>query len=322
MITLNIKDGEEGGRLDRYIQSVLKKAPKSFIYKMLRKKNILLNRKKAEGNELLKIGDSIEFFLSDETFNKFKKDEKNEVNIENLNKYNIEIIYEDEDIIILNKPVNLLSQPSKKGDFSVNEWLYLHLRKNNDIERLNSGVANRLDRNTSGLILAGKNTRGLRFLSNAISDKEIRKTYITVVEGSFKTSCKFTGYLKKDEKKNLVTIGNENTSNSHYIETNFIPIVYNEEYSLVECELITGKSHQIRISLATLGYPILGDRKYNKTPSKKGAKFQLLHSYKLEFMTKDKAFNYLNRRVFIAEPPNSFLKILSKTNLMEGYSGI
>ena len=203
MILLKIKHIEAGGRLDKYLMKFLKEAPTSFIYKMLRKKNIVLNGKKAAGNEFLKENDEVKLFLADETIVKFggkvtlsqtadreyvatAEDSIESSSDDSL--YNFlkslkwefdepKVIYEDRDIIILNKPVNVLSQIAKRGDISMNEWLISYLIKSgsisaNDLITVKPAVANRLDRNTSGIILAGKTLSGLRFLSDIIKTRK------------------------------------------------------------------------------------------------------------------------------------------------------
>ena len=348
MILLKIKHIEAGGRLDKYLMKFLKEAPASFIYKMLRKKNIVLNGKKAAGSEFLKEDDEVKLYLSDETVVKFggkvisskTADREYEATAEdelesgadnslydrlkNLKwEYDEpQVIYEDRDIIILNKPVNVLSQIAKLGDVSMNEWLISYLIKSgslsaNDLLTVKPAVVNRLDRNTSGIILAGKTLTGLRFLSDIIKTRKLEKYYLTIVRGEMKENITAEAYLLKNDSHNTVKIYKEKVQGAEYIKTAYEVLKVSPGHSLLRVKLITGKSHQIRAHLSFLGYPVIGDGKYglkseNTTYRRMGLNSQFLHSYEIKFPEIDGEFAYLSGKSFKADLPERLKKVAGK----------
>ena len=348
MILLKIKHIEAGGRLDKYLSKFLKEAPISFIYKMLRKKNIVLNGRKAVGNEFLKEGNEIKLFLSDETIVKFGgkavssqpadreyvADDEDNIESESDNSLydslkvlrwefeDPEIIYEDRDIIILNKPVNVLSQIARAGDKSMNEWLIHYLIISGkltaeDMLTVKPAVVNRLDRNTSGIILAGKTLTGLRFLSDIIKSRKIGKYYLTIVKGEIKEDITAEAYLLKNDNHNKVKIYKEKIDGTDYIKTAYEVLQISKGHSLLKVELITGKSHQIRAHLSFLGYPVIGDGKYglkseNIVYKRMGLNSQFLHSYELKFPEIKGEFGYLSGKCFKAPLPERLEKVANK----------
>ncbi len=265
-----VSKNEEGYQLRKLCIKVLSEAPNSFIYKMLRKKNIVLNDKKASGTETLKIGDSIKFYLSNETFDKFSKP-SSEAKYDNApSNAALDVIYEDEDFIFCNKPANMLSQKANKDDVSINEIIIAYLLDKKavteeSLKTFKPSVCNRLDRNTSGIILASKSPKGARFLTQVIKDRSIKKYYNAVVLGKSDLNGDYTAYLSKDEKNNKVTVKDSGKAESDKeIKTVVETVKYNPvlNISLLKIELVTGKSHQIRAHLAYLGFPIIGDMKY------------------------------------------------------------
>lgn len=318
-----------GGRLDKMIYKYLDKAPSGFVYKMLRKKNIVLNDKKAFGSEILKEGDSIKIYLSEETINKFMtrgRGEKSEGEDPSAS-YKIKeyLVYEDENIILLNKPAGLLTQKAKPSDISLNDMLLDYLGAT---ETFTPGVANRLDRNTAGLVIAGKNLLSSRLLNKAIKDRDLKKYYLALVYGNFKEEKKFCSYLIKDNKSNKVKIfdvfaGAEIPKGAEYIETFCSPLSYNGSLSLIETELVTGKTHQIRAQLSKAGYPIIGDYKYGNTRGNEGfkAKYglssQFLMAYKIEFGSMKDELSYLNGKAVTAPLPENFAAVLKGEGLWQ-----
>lgn len=337
----SIGTNEAGQKLHKYLLKVLKNAPASFSYKMLRKKNIVLNHKKATGNEILQSGDTVTFYLADDTFEKFagkvepvqsmNKTEpeatKNKKNTWNPNK--VPIVYEDEQILLYNKPVGMLSQKAKDGDYSINEYFIDYLIESGQLKKeqlrtFKPSICNRLDRNTSGLLICGKSMSGLQKMSSLLKDRTLHKYYRCIVLGEVKESFTLKGYLFKDEKTNKVTVKTESFKGADEIHTSFEPVQVatvevqgkEEIVSLLHVHLITGKTHQIRAHLSSIGHPIVGDYKYGKSnvndsfKKKYGVKSQLLHAFCLEFPSLEAPFEKISKKCFTAQPPSVFGKIL------------
>ena len=313
MQTLKISSREEGQRLDKFLLKFLNQAPQSFIYKMLRKKNIVLNDKKADGSEKIGENDQIKLFLSDETIAKFSKP------LTVTKSIPLDIIYEDNDIILINKPTGILSQKADASDISMNEYLISYLLESGSLKKeelvtFHPAVCNRLDRNTSGIILAGKTVTGLQELSQMFKTRLLEKYYLCLVNGIVTEGALIKGYLQKDEKSNKVTITNDKGIADNYIETAYTPLGNNGNVTLLEVELITGRTHQIRSHLASIGHAIVGDTKYgNKKINEQfkneyGLRHQLLHAHRVCF-NKDKCF--------VATLPKHFKNILKAEHLEE-----
>ena len=312
---------EANQRFDKYLFKLLKEAGKGFIFKMLRKKNIVLNGEKAEGNEILKEGDEVKLFMADETIDKFRGDiEKETWDIYEYTrayeKYErgIEIIYEDDNVLLINKPAGILAQKAEAKGLSCNEWLIGYMLSTGAItkEQLRTfkpSVCNRLDRNTSGLLICGKTLLGSQKMSELIKKREVKKFYRTFVKGSFENRVHLQGYLRKSEEINKVFITEEEVPDSERIETIFEPIESGQKASYIEVELITGKTHQIRAHLASINHPILGDTKYGDKQFNELTRVphQLLHAYRLEFPALEGEFAALSEKVFVAKEPPYFV---------------
>lgn len=262
-----IQKNQAGGRMDKFLFKYLSQAGSGFIYRMLRKKNITLNGKKADGKEKLCQGDEICFFFSDETFEKFSGTaEAEKKDIEEYPYIPLAIVYEDENVLFLNKPAGMLSQKAEKKDFSINEYAIGYLLSSGRISReelhtFKPSVCNRLDRNTSGLITVGASMEGTRALAYGFKERTFDKYYLCIVSGKTAGHKRISGSLEKDEKTNKVTVHAGAVGDS-YIETEYETLFSNGEISVLKVKLITGKTHQIRAHLAFLGHPILGDPKY------------------------------------------------------------
>lgn len=286
MKELSVTNESSGQRLDKYLKRLLPSCPGSLIYKQLRKKNITLNGKKADGHELLNAGDIVNVFFSDETYEKFSKGEAADVTIylKAYEKYGkLEVIFSDENIIVFNKPSGMLSQSDESGALSVNDYLIGYLLDDGTVtaDSLSSfrpSICNRLDRNTSGLILCSKSLRGARFLNRIISEHNTEKYYLALIKGRFDKEGVHTSYVKKDEKNNKLLFTEESAAGAVQIKTGFEVIRAEDEATLLKVRLYTGKSHQIRAHLSQLGHPILGDPKYGSV-DKNGAGRQMLHAY-------------------------------------------
>ena len=323
MKEFHIKSIEAGQRLDKYLSKLLDQAGKSFIYKMLRKKNIVLNDKKASGQETLCAGDQVKIYFSDETFDKFcnrtvfkessdaKISESKKVkkaDPKSIKQLQPTILYEDSDILLLNKPVGMLSQKAAASDYSANDFLIDYMLASgqlsaDDLKTFRPSVCNRLDRNTSGILIAGKSMKGLQTMGKMLKERTMEKYYLCLVKGALETSSHLKGYLKKDAKTNKVTITAKKQSDADWIETAYEPLRITRKYTLLKVHLITGRSHQIRAHLASIGHPILGDFKYGdpvanrQLKQKTGIQSQLLHAWQLVLP---------DGRAFMADPPETF----------------
>lgn len=335
MQSVTISVNQAGQRLDKFLHKYLPHAGTSFLYKMLRKKNITLNGRKAEGKEMLSVGDEVRFFFSDETFEKFSgmviASNTGEVT-EYLHTYQnlkgVQVLYEDDNIVLLNKPVSILTQKAAPKDVSLNEWLIGYLLETNAItpEELHffrPSVCNRLDRNTSGIVLCGKSLAGSQALSRIIRERTLQKFYRTICVGELTQDRNLNGYLYKDAKSNRVTVCKklpEASQDKDYspIQTAYHPIVWKAGYTLLEVELITGKTHQIRSHLASIGHPIIGDGKYGRKEENRrfresdSLQNQLLHACRVVFPAEESVLKPLSGREFIAPYPKLFKRLERK----------
>ena len=407
MREIYVSTNEAGQRLDKLLRKYLKNANTSFIYKMLRKKNIVLNDKKAEGKEILNLGDSVKMYFSEETFatmtgrsgqhsesadtnrtaaanasakracpasdqtssagksnaqtyrngssgNTSERKEKRAFDVEGFRKH---IVYEDENLLVLNKPSGWLSQSDASGLPSVNERCLQYLMATGalteaQLQTFRPGIANRLDRNTSGLILFGKTLPALQALATLLRDRTMEKYYLAIVNGDIDHAQRIDGYLAKDERTNRVEIRPQPFPDAVEIHTAYKPLKrsadasgtainavkdfphvvrdtkrcgtgthtdvketmrHRAEYTVLKVHLITGKTHQIRAHLRSIGHPIIGDPKYGRKDANAyyrthgGVQSQLLHAWELHFPEKlDGPLQNLAGQTITAAPPKDF----------------
>lgn len=332
-----IGDAEQGQRFDKYVKRKLAAAPGSFIYKMIRKKNITLNGKKADEADIVKTGDEVAFFLSDETYDKFSgnSEQKTSDGIEQYvdaykmigRKYRTSpIIYEDKDILIAEKKPGVLSQKAAQDDISMNEWFIGYLLESGQLSasgmsEFTPSVCNRLDRNTGGILVFAKTLSGARFLSELLRSRKLGKFYRMVVLGEIKTPGNIKAYLVKDEKTNIVTVSETMPDESlkpQYIETAYRPVETGNGMTILECELITGKTHQLRAHLSHIGHPVAGDPKYgddawnDKLRQKFDIRYQMLYAVRIVFPEIQGDFDRLSGRIFELPMPTVYEKVLNR----------
>lgn len=316
-----ISQNEAGLRFDKYLAKLLNKAPQSVIQKSLRKKNILLNGAKADGNVKTLVGDRVQVYMRDETIAMFRDLSKSNASEKDkptgkpaVKIVPVPILYEDENILVLNKPAGLLSQNAKAGDVSVVDFVVDHYSRKPhlDHELFTPGICNRLDRNTDGLMLAGVSLPGLQELNRIVKDRSLQKYYLCIVEGMVTKPGVLNSFLRKDAQNNKVYIS-QDADEGAAIETEYEPLAYNERYSALKVHLITGKTHQIRAHLASIGHPLVGDSKYNANSKKKGR--PLLHSWQMHFPQMTGTLGYLSGRCFEAPIPDDIKSLLQEENL-------
>ncbi len=315
MKTINILEEQAGQRFDKFLIKYFNNAGKSFVYKMLRKKRIKLNGKKAEGNEILIKNDCINMYISDETINILRKN----ITIEKSD-MDFSIVYEDENIIICNKPKGLIVHPdnTKKSNTLNDQLIYYIYKKDEynpkDESAFTPSICNRLDTNTSGIVLFAKTLGASQALNFAIKNNLINKYYKTIVYGNVNKKGIMKGYHIKNDL-NKVVIYENFIEGSKEVFTKYKPLKFAKEFTLLQIKLITGKSHQIRAGLMKEGFPIVGDVKYgnklinNKFKEKYGLSNQLLHAECVVFNNMPSKLSYLNSRKFIADTDNMFKKI-------------
>ena len=306
MTEITIQKNDAGQRADRFLSKAYPNLKSSLVCKLMRKKRIKLNGAKAEPNVILKEGDVLRFYLSDELL--AKEPIKREVELSDISA-EINVIYEDENILLIDKPAGLVVHEDNDNsvDTLINRVLsYLYQKGEYVPEHENSFVpalVNRIDRNTSGIVIAAKNAEALRILNQKVRDREIQKLYLCEVIGTPKPeSATLTAYLKKLPDENRVIISDKKEDGFLTIKTKYRVLKSSGELSLVEVDLLTGRTHQIRAHFAHIGHPLLGDGKYgdNAVNKRYHAKTQALCSFRLIFrFTADAGvLEYLNGKEF------------------------
>ena len=318
MKRFTIQPGEAGQAVLKYLSRLLPGATMGLLRKSMRKKNITLNQKKIDGKEKLKAGDVVTIWFSEETLLHFMGHEKEEKSSDEWHDFAQYIVYEDENLLILNKPAGLLSQGDGSGSVSLNDGLlsYLHGKISSTVK---PSICNRLDRNTSGLVLAGKTILGLQELNRLIKNHQLQKTYQALVYGVLQGEGILKGYLVKNHTTNQVTFSEVPRKGAVPIESQYRVIAHLSlqgiSATLVSVTLITGRSHQIRVHFSSLGHPLLGDRKYGN-PESVGASEklhigrQMLHAFQLTFPDTLSGLKKLEGKTFKAPLPKDFNRFM------------
>lgn len=288
MREIKIERNDAEQRLDRFLKKYFNKATLSQIYKMIRK-DIKVNGKRGKENTLLNEGDVLSVYIKDELFEELRE-EKRVIKVTKQFK----VVYEDDSMLVVSKPFGLLTHGDsrEKKNHLANQVINYLISKGDYVPGREQTFApspvNRLDRNTTGLVIFGKTAESLKELNKMIKDRErISKYYITIVSGEMKEAIELKGKLEKDSRTNTVTVTDIESEDGKEIETIARPLQIKNGYTLVEVELVTGRTHQIRAHLAHHGFPIIGDAKYGKkkvnemVKKKYGLSTQLLHSYRL-----------------------------------------
>ena len=323
-----ISQNEKEQKLLKLLQKYFKGQADSFLYKMLRKKNILLNGKKADGKEILQLGDTVQLYFSEESLGKLLQERESTEKELWTQKWQSAILYEDNHCILFNKPVGLLSENDGSSSFSVNSLLLSYMRTKGELSKeqeksFRPGIANRLDRNTSGIIIFGKSLGGLQAFAKLLQSHDLEKKYYALVYGDFQKTGLQEHLLEKDRGRNKAL----ESERGKRVKSAFEKLACVESsvgsLSLLSVQIFTGKTHQIRTQLSLLSHPIVGDDKYGDT--RKNARlrktlplsYQLLHAYSLRFpkLLESSVLFSLSEKCFFAPLPKEYFEILKSFHL-------
>ncbi len=307
MKEMTVGSNDAGQRLDRFLAKAVPLLPASLAQKYIRLKRIKCNGGRAQRDTRLQAGDVLQLYINDEFFDKPRQD----------NAYltvavpKLCIVYEDAHILLVDKHPGFAVHPHDGAEYGrtlIDHILaYLYQKKEWSPRDENSfipALCNRIDRNTGGIVIAAKTAQALRVMNQKIKDRELDKRYLAVVEGTPRPQeGTLKGYLFKDEKKNRVFVTDTPQPGAKTCQTNYKVLKSKNGLSLVECQLITGRTHQIRAQFAHAGHPLLGDGKYGKLDKRFDRSYQALYSYKLtfRFTTNAEELEYLNGKSFQVE---------------------
>jgi len=307
MKEIQIGPNDAGQRLDRFLAKAVPLLPASLAQKYIRIKRIKCNGARAERDTRLRSGDVLQLYINDEFFEKPREDNA----FLTVATPKINIVYEDAHILLVDKRPGLAVHPHDGAEYGktlidhIQAYLYQKREwRPREENSFTPALCNRIDRNTGGIVIAAKTAEALRVLNQKIKDREMDKRYLAIVEGTPRPKeGSLKGYLFKDAKKNRVFVTDTPQSGAKSCQTNYKVLTGNKELSLVECELITGRTHQIRAQFAHAGHPLLGDGKYGKLDKRFDRNYQALYSYKLtfRFTTDAGALEYLNGKSFRVE---------------------
>ena len=314
MLSLIVKKEESGQTLEKYVKKVLSEAPLSFIYRLFRKKDVKINGRWQDKKYVISEGEEVRIYVTDSQLEDFKsqKDIKASSDISSW------IIYEDENILLINKPRGVLVQKDNSGDPALDDMVLAYLYSKgeynpNAVGAYKPAPAHRLDRNTAGIVVFGKNITALRDLADLLNDKNIvSKRYLTLVKGEISESGQISAPLEKNAKNGRVYV-NENGKPSL---TKYRVVKKYNGHTLLEVELLTGRTHQIRVHMASINHPVIGDSKYGdftlnkEIESKYGFKNQFLIAYELDFKNIDNSLKYLSGKTFKIALNQEFLDLL------------
>ena len=304
MKEIQIGPNDAGQRLDRFLAKAVPLLPASLAQKYIRIKRIKRNGGRVERDTRLESGDMLQLYINDEFFDKPREDNA----FLTVATPKLNIVYEDEHILLVDKRPGLAVHPHDGAEYGrtlidhIQAYLYQKREwRPREENSFTPALCNRIDRNTGGIVIAAKTAEALRVMNQKIKDRELDKRYLAIVEGTPRPKeGSLKGYLFKDAKKNRVFVTDTPQSGAKSCQTNYKVLASNKELSLVECELITGRTHQIRAQFAHAGHPLLGDGKYGKLDKRYDRNYQALYSYKLtfRFTTDAGGLEYLNGKSF------------------------
>lgn len=312
---IKVTENEEGQRIDRFLRKYLKDFSLGDIYKLFRKNAVKINNKKVKENYMLALDDMIQLYISADTIDASNcMEPKSKKNTSKP----IDVIYEDENILIVNKPIGLLTHPEKKDDEDTLVQRAISYLVRGGLENsitFSPAVCNRLDMNTGGIVIVAKNYSTLKAINKLIRERKLKKYYTCVVKGNTPLKGEIKSYLTKNEMENKVDIHNEKSDDSKTAHTIYHRIATNGDFSLLRVELITGRSHQIRAHLSSIGHPIIGDKKYGDKATnvfflkRYGLNHQFLYADRLLMDETEDKILYLKGQEFKAKLPQGLSEI-------------